>query len=129
VCMYLESENLRLDEVEGLSVNLNKTLSGLNETNQYFPLRSHRFRVRTLQWATAVAVGGEKSALLRGSQIQPVSNLTCLLLAEALNTLGSRGHVCNWRELECSSLRWSSMRSWLVFDREVEVSLDDLCAG
>jgi len=56
----LESQDFGLDEVERLSVDLNKPFTGLVPYCQYtkffsLPL-SHLSTIRTLQWATAVAI-------------------------------------------------------------------------
>ena len=56
----LESQDLGLDEVEGLSVDLDESLSSLFPSCQYFlshlRLVLYCRIVRTLQWATAVAI-------------------------------------------------------------------------
>ena len=58
VRIYLEAEDLWLDQVERLSVNLNKTLSGLYTLVSIpFPISQQPAQeALTLQWATAVAV-------------------------------------------------------------------------
>lgn len=60
----LESQDLRLNQVQRLSVDLDKSLSGLYPSNQYisslaFCCEHVKFLidgVHTLQWATAVAI-------------------------------------------------------------------------
>jgi hypothetical protein len=52
----LESQDLGLDEVERLSVDLNESLSCLFPPCQYSTFSTCCRIVRTLQWATAVAV-------------------------------------------------------------------------
>ncbi len=82
----LESQDLGLDEIERLSVYLDKSFTNLFPFRQYIHPPSlslcDRF-IRTLQWATAVAV-------------QYLVSIA-ILLAEALYTLGSGGHDCGWR--------------------------------
>lgn len=78
--MYLEAEDLWLDEVERLSVNLDKTLSGLyTESLVSIPFLLV-FRERISSHLALGNCGGS------------------LLLAEALNALGCRGHVCDGRD-------------------------------
>ena len=56
--MYLEAEDLWLDERERLAVNLDKTLSGLFRTPKsvFAHFAVDLSHLRTLHWATAVAV-------------------------------------------------------------------------
>jgi hypothetical protein len=96
----LKSQDLGLDEVERLSVDLNKSLSCLFPICQSPSFMSSSFCIgvnRTLQWATAVAVQFLSALPLQSrSKVQHTS----LLLAEALHTL-CRGHGCDWRHEEC----------------------------
>ncbi len=90
----LESQDLWLDEVEGLAVNLDKTFASLiSPYCQYSPIACERRGrvIRTLQWATAVAIQQFVSTSPK-LQIREFAN-TCLLLAEALNALRG-GHDC-----------------------------------
>ena len=90
----LESQDLGLDEVERLSVDFNESLSCLFPSRQ-FPFHHFCYHIiGTLQWATAVAV--QKFVSTSPSIIIGIQR-TGLLLAEALNTLGSRCHDCSWR--------------------------------
>ena len=91
----LESQDLGLDEVERLSVDLDQSLTSLiSFLSVSYPL-VHRVIVRTLQWATAVAV--HKFCQSRVSAARAALRHTCLLLAEALYTLGCRCHDYDWR--------------------------------
>ena len=91
----LESQDLGLDEAERLAVDLNQSLTSLFffSSVSYPPVCLAV--VHTLQWATAVAV--HNSVSTEASQARPASRHTCLLLAEALDTLGCRCHGCDWR--------------------------------
>jgi hypothetical protein len=92
----LESQNLGLDQVERLAVDLNQSLTSLFFFSSVSSPPVSLVVVHTLQWATAVAV---RKFCQYGdlSQARAASRHTCLLLAEALHTLGCRCHVCDWR--------------------------------
>lgn len=77
----LESEDLRLDEVERLSVHLNQSFSGLLYLSSVF----HHLHFRRGNWSFETAAGGDKD---RGALYPAVCyRSSSLLLAEALNTL------------------------------------------
>jgi hypothetical protein len=98
----------------GLTVTLNRRISGcvrargrpLTLTSPFPACVSVRLiyfcccgpescRPRTLQWATAVAV----ERLITGVWNAHKDALTCLLLAEALNTVNWRSHDDEWQFL------------------------------
>lgn len=114
--IYLEAEDLWLDQVERLAVNLDKTLSGLyTQSRQH----SHSF--------TPTRTNAKIRGTVRRKRLSDLA--VCdrggrLLLAEALNALRCRGHGCDWRELEYSSgrsLRLSSRAVVLNFSRIVRL--------
>jgi hypothetical protein len=116
----LESQDLGLDQGKRLSVNLDQTLSGLDNHGEYIV----RMRARswqwwcTLQWATAmgdnvsicfVVCGGSGSRTSRG-----------LLLAEALHALGSHvGRLWDVRAVR----RWAWICGCLVVSRRRSCSV------
>jgi hypothetical protein len=77
----LKSEDLRLDEVERLSVHLDQSFSGLLCLSSVF----HHLHFRRGNWSFEAAAGQDKD---RGALYPAVCyRSSSLLLAEALNTL------------------------------------------
>lgn len=98
----LESQDLGLDQVERLSVDLDESLTSLIPSCQFFVLAQIVFPSSSCSNNSYLAVGDGRSCSQFCQHFCCIGEqrllLTCLLLAEALYTLGGRSHVCGVRE-------------------------------
>lgn len=115
----LESQDLGLDEGKRLSVNLDETLSGLNNQSKH---RVQFSRVRSVGSACVPCSGRQLLVMmlamcdsfktLHGAQGECHRTSRSLLLAEALHTLG--GHFGRLWDVRAVSTGWASVlrSSW-----------------